>query len=269
MRNSNRQQGIGCIFGPGAVGTILIITIFSFILQETNPEITLKLSLVSEEVFGGQIYRLFTHIFLHGGFGHIFFNMWGLYIFGSILEAKIGTQRFYMLYFISGVCGALLWLIFNRYSPISCVGASGALFGVMVATALFYPDMKIMLLLPPIPMKMKTFALAYAAVEVFLEFTGGQGNVAHIVHLGGFIGGYAYIKFVYGREIWSIASIFRKKAKHSLYDKNDTLFFSDSKQISQEELDKLLDKISTDGINSLSEKEMDVLRQAREEMTQH
>ncbi len=269
MRERRGGHQIGCLFGPGAVGTILLFTISAFVLQSFNPEMISNLSLVSQDVFDGQIYRCFTYMLLHGGMGHIFFNMWGLYLFGNILEQRIGTQRFYMLYLISGLSGAALWLIFNRYSIAPCIGASGAVFGIMVATALFYPDMRIMLLFPPIPMKMKTFAFAYAAIEIFLEFGGGDGNVAHIVHLGGFIGGYAYVKILYGSHVWGIGSLFKKKPKHALYDRDQYILFPNPEKVSQEELDRLLDKISADGINSLSDDEMDTLRRAREEMNRH
>jgi membrane associated rhomboid family serine protease len=267
IRGYGRERNIGCFFAPGAVATLIIANIIVFLFQGVE-NISANFSLVSPEVIQhGQIYRIFTYMFLHGGIGHILFNMWGLYLFGSMLENRIGSRRFYILYFISGLCGAGLWLLFNRYSPVPCVGASGAVFGIMVATALFHPNMQIMLLIPPIPMKMKTFAIVFAALEILLEISGGQGGVAHIVHLGGFVGGYIYIKALYRREVWGISSLFKKTPKHPLYEKKDNnFFFSSSAKVSQNELDRILDKISSEGINSLTEKEMETLKKAREQM---
>lgn len=284
MRGNYNRRSSGCIFAPGAVITLLLINIAVFLLFSAPgvavvDNMSLKVIAFRDNPLNAS-YRLLTYMFLHGGFGHILFNMWGLYLFGSILEERIGTNRFYTLYFISGISGGLIWLLANWNTPIeiidtihgtfqiakSCVGASGAIFGIIAATALFFPDMRIMLLFPPIPMKMKTFAFAYAAIEILFEMSGADGKVAHLAHLGGFIGGYAYIKFIYKDKVWGISSIFRKKAKHPLYNRNEYIFSTGENIVSQEELDRLLDKISQEGINSLSEEEMDTLRRAREEM---
>lgn len=215
----------------------------------------------------GEIWRLVSYMFLHGSFMHIFFNMWALYMFGMILEDRIGAARFFNLYFISGLCGAGLWLIFNWNSPIPCIGASGAIFGVIVATAMFYPDLMVMLIIPPIPMKLKTMVILFAVVEVLFEISGFWTNVAHIAHLGGFAGGYLYIRYIYKNEVWDIFSIFKFKRKRGLYTMdNPPAGWSVSDKVSQAEVDRILDKISSKGINSLSEEEMETLRKAREQM---
>ncbi|HBC85493.1 MAG TPA: hypothetical protein DCZ94_00925 [Lentisphaeria bacterium] len=230
-------------------------------------EVTNSLSLVATDVRKGEIYRLFTYMFLHGGFFHIFFNMWGLYLFGSLVEQRIGAARFFNLYFISGLCGAGLWMLFNWNNDIPCVGASGAILGITLAAAMFYPDMMIMLLIPPIPMKMKTFAVVFSVVSILLLITGDNSGIAHLVHLGGFIGGYLYIKLIYKNEVWDIFSIFKFKKKRSLYSMDKPpAGWSVSDRVSQAELDRILDKISSGGINSLSEQEMEKLRKAREQM---
>jgi membrane associated rhomboid family serine protease len=237
-----------------------------------SDKVTEALALVSTDVQNGQIYRLFTYMFVHGGFAHIFFNMWGLYIFGSLLEARIGAARFFNLYVISGLCGAGLWMLSNWDSSIPCIGASGAVFGITIATAMFFPDMKIMLLLPPIPMKLKTFAIVFGILEVFFELTGTQRGVAHLAHLGGFLGGYLYIRMLYKNEVWDIFSFFKsKKSQQSqgLYSMNNPppgWNVTNTDKVSQAELDRILDKMSLGGINSLTETEMETLRKAREQM---
>ena len=235
-----------------------------------SDKVTQALSLVSTDVRNGELWRLFTYMFVHGDFFHIFFNMWGLYIFGSMLESRIGAARFFNLYVISGLCGAGLWMLSNWDSSIPCIGASGAVFGIIVATAMFFPDMRIMLLLPPIPMKLKTFAIVFAILEVFFELSGTQRGVAHLAHLGGFLGGYLYIKMLYKNEVWDIFSFLKskgaKKEKGMYSMNNPPPGWNVTDKVSQAELDRILDKMSLSGINSLSEAEMETLRKAREQM---
>ena len=242
---------------------------------ETSDKVMDNFSLISTNVRNGEVWRLFTYMFVHGGLGHIFFNMWGLFIFGSLLESRIGAARFLNLYLISGLCGAGLWMLSNWNSVNPCIGASGAVFGVIIATAMFFPDMKIMLLLPPIPMKLKTFAIVFGFLEVVFELTGTQSGVAHLAHLGGFLGGYLYIRLLYKNEIWDIFSFpkFKKSAtkEGGLYSMNNppsgwNVTDKDDGRVSQAELDRVLDKMSLGGINSLTEAEMETLRKAREQM---
>lgn len=276
-----RQATVSC------VSILLTLNIAFFILQMTmqwimptekiikigneihnvmSDKVVDALALVSTEIRKGEYYRIFTYMFLHGNLWHILFNMWGLYMFGSLLEQKIGSRRFFILYMISGLVGAGLWLLFNWNSSVPCIGASGALFGIIVGTAMFYPELPIMLLIPPIPMKLKTFAIFYIILEIFLEFS-PEGGVAHIVHLGGVLGGYIYIRLLYGKEVWDVFSIFRRKKGGSLtMTPLSSSEWNIKTTVSQRDIDRLLDKISLYGINSLTEEELDTLRRAREEM---
>ena len=271
--------------GVSAVKMLIVINVIAFILQflfpgtRAEPGLTENFALVSPAVREGQFYRLLTSMFLHGGLFHILFNMWGLYLFGSLLEQRIGKTHFLIMYFLSGLTGSALWLVTNWNSPVGCIGASGALFGVIISTAMFFPDIRIMLLFPPVPMKLKTFAIVYVIIEIFMEASSvGRGsflgNVAHIVHLGGALGGYIYIKILFGREVsWDFLPKFKSGGKSSSSRMPDGWSFTGNKsssgeRVSQQELDRLLDKISISGINSLSEDEMDTLRQAREQMQQ-
>lgn len=237
-----------------------------------SDKVTDAFALISTDVRNGEIYRLFTYMFVHGGFAHIFFNMWGLYIFGSLLESRIGPARFFNLYAISGLCGAGLWMLSNWDSSIPCLGASGAVFGITIATAMFFPDLRIMLLIPPIPMKLKTFAIVFAVLEVVFELTGTQRGVAHLAHLGGFVGGYLYIRLLYKNEVWDIFSFLKTKSKKGgMYSMNNpppgwNVTDKDKDKVTQAELDRILDKMSLTGINSLTEAEMETLRKAREQM---
>ena len=279
-RNYNRN---GNHTGYWAVPSIILICVIIFLFQGMTVRnsgygyfiydpVTVNLALSSYGIRELQLWRLVTYMFVHGGMWHLIINMWGLYLFGSMLERRIGSANFLKLYFTSGIIGALLWLPFNWNSPIPCVGASGALFGVMVAAAMMYPNAMIMLLIPPIPLKLKTFVIIYALIESFSSVTGIEGQVAHLVHLGGLVGGYFYMRFAYPRETFDVIKFLKSKLfnmpsnNNKSYSKKASKNWTFSGSSSATNLDAVLDKISQSGINSLSEKELEILRKAREKM---
>jgi membrane associated rhomboid family serine protease len=148
-------------------------------------------------------YQLLTYMFQHASFDHIFFNMFGLFMFGPVLEQVWGSKRFLFFYIFTGVGAALtqevMWSIsiypqigsaitninFGGIEPLT-VGASGAIFGILLAFAMVFPDAKMMLLFLPIPIKAKYFVPVYALIELFMGVASFSGdNVAHFAHLGG------------------------------------------------------------------------------------
>ena len=263
--------------GNYAVPSIILINVLFFLLQQISTanesnyfysSVTYYFALVPYSIKQFEVWRLFTYMFLHGGFFHLLINMWGVYLFGSMLEQYMGSRKFLLLYFTSGLFAGIFWTLFNWNSPAVCVGASGALFGVMVAAAMLFPDMMIMLLIPPIPLKLKTFAIIYALIETFSAFLGFEENVAHLAHIGGIIAGYVLIRFLYPIRTYDIL----KPLKTKLHIRLDRGFSEKASKnwtvtdISGKKLDEILDKISRSGINSLTEKEITILRQARESM---
>ena len=137
-------------------------------------------------------WQIVTHMFMHSqyDFTHIFFNMYALYLFGTALENYWGTKRFVIYYMTCGI-GAL-------YSAINTgvVGASGAVFGVLLGFGMLFPNTELMLLFPPIPLKAKYFVMIYGAIEFFLAMRQTTGdNVAHYAHLGGMLFGYLLLKY--------------------------------------------------------------------------
>ena len=265
--------------GHWAVPSLILVCVLVFLLQNLTTQhtgyfvydpITSNFALSAYGIRNLQLWRLVTYMFLHGGFWHLALNMWGLYLFGSLLERRMGSVNFLKLFFLSGIVGALLWLAFNWSSPIPCIGASGALFGVMVAAAMMYPNVMIMLLIPPIPLKLKTFVIIYALIESFSSITGFQGQIAHLVHLGGLVGGYFYMRFTYPKETYNVFKLLKFSSKKSpsasrshssVAAKNWK--FTNSSAIN---LNTILDKISKTGINSLTDKELHALKKARDEM---
>ena len=218
-----------------------------------------------------ELWRLLTYMFVHGNIFHLLINIWGVYLFGSMLEARMGSERFLTMYFVSGVCGGALFLAFNADGA-SCVGASGALFGLLAAAAMLFPDAVMMLLFPPVPLKMKTMVVVFALLEVFFGVTGTDRMVAHMAHLGGLVGGYCYMRMVYKDQVFSLFGYLRSLlgggGGHRRAPRGWTVTPAQS-ELPANELDRLLDKISSTGINSLTEAEMETLRRAREEIRNH
>ena len=139
------------------------------------------------------LWQLGTYLFLHGGFFHILFNMLALWMFGSELESLWGTKRFVRFYFITGVGAALCSTVVAPNSTIPIIGASGAIYGILAAYGLLFPD-RILLLYFVIPIKAKYFVLILGALAFWSSISATGGGVAHIAHLGGMLFGWLYLR---------------------------------------------------------------------------
>jgi membrane associated rhomboid family serine protease len=150
-----------------------------------------------------QPYQIVTHMFMHGNFMHLLFNMFAIYMFGPPVEAVFGPKRFLFYYLATGLGSFVLhmavmhWELTSGAIPMSSmdiptVGASGAVFGLLVAYGMNFPNSVIQLLFPPIPLKAKYFVLIYAALELYLGLSGKQPGVAHF---GGALFGFLIITF--------------------------------------------------------------------------
>jgi membrane associated rhomboid family serine protease len=144
------------------------------------------------------LWQLVSYSFLHGGILHLGVNMLALWMFGRDVERVLGSGRFLQYYLGCVVSAALLQLLVAYVSatPHPTVGASGGVFGLLLAYGLFFPYRKLMLLFPPIPMPAWLFVSLYAALELVLGVTGSQAGVAHFAHLGGMLGGYLLLRIV-------------------------------------------------------------------------
>ena len=180
-------------------------------------------------------YQIITHMFMHGSIGHIFFNMFALWMFGKVLEQVWGGKRFLIYYFATGLGAVFLHMLVNHielssalkeaYSTygvdkfteeqvrsmvqsnnplnqkvgvglyVPTVGASGAVFGVLLAFGMLFPNTRLMLLFPPIPIKAKYFVIGYGVLELWLGLTQSGSNIAHFAHLGGMLFGFLLIKY--------------------------------------------------------------------------
>jgi membrane associated rhomboid family serine protease len=157
-----------------------------------------------------RFWQPFTYMFLHGGLGHIFSNMFGLVIFGPALESYMGSKKFLSYYLITGVGAALFYSGLNTYDAaqyytgsepyraimqIPMVGASGAIFGLLAAFGVLFAEVELMMLFFPIPIKAKYFVILYGLYEIYSGTSGAQTGVAHFAHVGGLIVGFVLIKF--------------------------------------------------------------------------
>ncbi len=146
-------------------------------------------------------WQLLTYGFMHGSFMHLLFNMLALYMFGAPLEYTWGNRRF-LTYFIVCIAGAGVlqlivgwWTMSNGGPAYPTVGASGGVFGLLLAYGMLFPNQRVMLLFPPIPMKARTLVIVYGAIALTLGFTGWQPGVAHFAHLGGMLFGWLLIRY--------------------------------------------------------------------------
>ncbi len=192
---------------PPATLALLGANIAAFLLQDqAGPQLLLWFALWPPGVPGGpsfEIWQLVSYAFLHGGLTHIFFNMLALYMFGPDIERLVGTRFFLQYYFVCIVTAALMHLAVTAWMgvpPLPTVGASGAMFGLLLAFGWYFPERRVMLIFPPIPMPSRVFVAVYGVLELVLGVTGTASGVAHFAHLGGMLGGWLMIQWRIGRR---------------------------------------------------------------------
>ena len=145
-----------------------------------------------------RLWQPVTYMFMHGGFWHLFMNMYTLYIFGSVVERMIGSRKFTILYLISGLGAAevhLLVMTWMRGAAAPMLGASGAVYGVLIAYAMIFPNSRISLIFPPISLNAKWMVIIFAVLSLVVGVTGTAEGVAHFAHLGGMIFGFLVVYF--------------------------------------------------------------------------
>ncbi len=205
------------------------------------------------------IWQFFTYMFLHGDFLHILLNMFILWMFGCEVERYWGDKEFLKYYFICGIGAGFFHLIFNMTSNIPVVGASGAIYGILIAFAMLFPERPIMLFPLFISLKAKYWAIIFAAIALMLGVLGGQNGVAHFAHLGGMIIGFVYLKLGWKMSLLGRDVIRRKRkeweVQREIRMKQQMLKF-------REEVDLILDKINEVGYENLTEKEKRTLKKA-------
>jgi membrane associated rhomboid family serine protease len=299
MNNSYRPVRGFSVFPP-VIKNLLIINVAVFFVQMLANNLMLggkplwyvlnmwfALNPIGDS-YNFQVWQLITYQFMHANFTHIFFNMFMLWMFGMEIENILGSKKFLYYYLICGIAAGLAQLFIAPLfsSPAITIGASGAVFGIMIAFGMLFPDRYIFLWFL-IPIKAKYLIGFLFVLELFWIGDAGS-NVAHLAHLGGALAGFLFIMFdknidVPLKQMWNISRSrsgssfnnpfsglsekFKRKSPNitdaNYYDINQK---KEGEDITQAEIDKILDKISQSGYQNLTEHEKKVLFEASKKM---
>jgi membrane associated rhomboid family serine protease len=221
-------------------------------------------------IFAAEVWRLVTFQFLHGSLLHLFFNMFGLWVFGSIVEQYLGSKRYLAFYLVCGIFGGLMYVVLNLAGqtgiPIPgalgnnmatpLIGASAGVFGVIVACAYISPNSVVQLLFPPIPLKLKYFAYGYVAIAMISLIAGTSNAGGEAAHVGGAIAGFFFIRR--SHLLRDFFDVFEDSRKKPPKPRKRT-------RAEDAELDRILAKIKAEGVHSISERERRILRSATDD----
>ena len=188
---------------PPVTTALIVANVAVFLLQSVAPGLVATFALWPLAASGLNAgvafapWQLLTYAFLHGSLMHLAFNMFALYMFGSAVERVFGGRRYLTFYTVCVLSAAVAQLIVAAVSGMiyPTVGASGGIFGILLAYGMYFPNSRVMLLFPPIPMPARVFVALYAVLELFLGVSGAEGGVAHFAHLGGLVGGFLLLHY--------------------------------------------------------------------------
>lgn len=259
----------------------------SFVVERYGINLTSFLGLHFFMASDFRLYQFLTYLFMHGSLGHLFFNMFALWMFGRIIEQVMGQQRFFIYYFVCGIGAGLtqelaqyiqFCLIMPEVSGFpseqlahvlnawNTVGASGAIYGILLAFGMTFPEERMFIIPIPFPIKAKYFVVGYAVIEL-LSAMRGSDNVAHMAHLGGML--FGLILLLYWRHPGGWQSRLRKWWENRRRPKmrvhqgkskfSDEMDYNARQQARQQELDRILEKVKRRGYGSLSEEEKRIL----------
>lgn len=248
------------------VTQLLLVNVLAFVLMRQFPFIYFEFSLVPAEVFT-RPWTLITYQFLHSpaGLGHIFFNMLGLFFFGPRLEVRLGSRHFLGLYLVSGLVGALVHILYTM-TPFSdggmgirMVGASGAVYGILLAYARYWPRDKILIWFV-IPVEIRTAVIGLTLLSLWSGLGPAGGNVAHFAHLGGFLGGWLYLRWMGYR---SPAKQFQRKVEspavrmgeRQLQDRWSSIEPTGLHEVNREEYERIANQLREQGWASLTDRQ--------------
>ena len=205
MQYQNRpDHSIFDLISP-AVLFLLIANILAYMYRTIDPSVIFHFGLWPLPEDGGRspfhFWQLITQGFLHANSAHLLFNMFALWMFGIQIEQDWGTRRFAIFYFtcVIGAAIAQMIVMYGMVNPVPTVGASGGVFGVLLAFGMMYPNQPIYFIFLPIPIKAKYFVIGYGLMELFAGVTGTQAGVAHFAHLGGMAFGFILILYWRGK----------------------------------------------------------------------
>ena len=262
---SNRGPARGGVtFGPGIlppfIKVMIIANVIIFIIQKFYPPLMLHLGLVPARFFAdfpNLVYQPLTYMFLHGSLGHIFFNMFALWMFGTEIERNWGARVFSRFYLLAGLAGALLCLMFNASQPYPIIGASAAIYGILAAYWVMFPNRQLYIyFLFPVKVKWAIPGM------MLLGFLFSAGNIAHWAHLGGVLFGLIYVKI---DRRWNFLSTWLNRRHHR---RQEVKLDRNRRQTEDvmKRIDTILDKINEVGIENISKSDRKFLEEASSEL---
>ena len=251
---------------PPGIRTLVVANVAGFLIGLAVPDVHRLFGLVPEQaIFARWIWQPFTYLFLHGNFWHLLFNLFALWMFGMPVEAQWGERDFLKYYFLCGIGAAVAHMALAPHSTVPVIGASGSVYGLLVAFAMLYPDAVVYLYFL-IPIKAAHMAILFGAIEFFSGATGATPGIARFAHLGGMITGYLYIRW------WWVAWVKIKSLWRGAFSSEDEPVSSprpvarravkpktpapDAEMV---EVDRILDKILSDGLDALTDEERGVM----------
>ena len=256
---------------PQGVKLLLILNIVIFFLIELlghKHYLFLVLGLIPAKIWqSGFVWQLVTYLFLHAILMHLAVNMFVLWMFGRELEHRWGKHKFLKYYFITGVGSGLITFLFSLTSVIPVVGASGAIYGLLLAYGLLYPDRTVYLYMF-IPIKVKFMVIGLAVIAFLASLSHQQSAVSHLTHLSGMVVGFAYLKSDFRfRNIkhWFL------KYKPKVVDakpKKKTKKSKVNQTLLQKRVDEILDKLAQNGWDGLTDSEKNILHSTSKKFTE-
>jgi len=243
---------------PRGIKMLLIANGVIYLLQLfVGPKMTYALGVTPTRVLQDlSVHQLVTYMFLHGGLFHILINMFILWMFGTEIELTWGTRRFFKYYFLTGIAGGIFTVMFQPNSPVPTIGASAAIYGILVAYAVMFPNRTIYLYFL-FPIKVKYAVILFVGLEFLASFSSRPDGIGHWAHLGGAAVGFLYLKLDW--RLRRITGLFSPRQWWSgIRYRNKSRKLEKNRQKTEEimrRVDEILDKINEVGIDNISEEE--------------
>ncbi|MBN1155681.1 rhomboid family intramembrane serine protease [candidate division KSB1 bacterium] len=243
-----------------AVKYLIILNTVIFLLQQLSGEMLIPFLGLSAYTVWNKLYiwQLVSYMFLHVGFMHILLNMFILWMFGCEVERYYGFKNFLIYYFICGIGGGILHVLL--YPNTITIGASGAIYGILVAFGVLFPNRPIMMFPFFLTLKAKHWVLIFVGIELLFGITGRQDGTAHFAHLGGMLVGFLYLK--YGLKLGLVTDYVHQKSEERRL--MSIARESRRKEELRKAVDQILDKINKVGYENLTDEEKQILKEASE-----
>ena len=267
QRQQWKQNPLSPSLFTDAIKFIISINFLIFILQYLSGmegELFTIFGIVPSKTFGElMLWQPFTYLFFHGGIWHVLINMFVLWMFGSELEKFWGKKEFLRFFFITGIGSGLITILFSLSSTNPVVGASGAIYGVLLAYGLLFPN-RLVYLYFLIPIKVKYLVILIGAIAFFSSLNPGNSNISHLTHLSGMVIGFIYLRSSINWNTINHFVIHRKDEIKRHYEEKK----NEQREALKLQVDAILDKINDVGYDNLSESEREFLFKASKNLSE-